>query len=197
MTKKKIFILFGHPDNTETLSGSFADAYMRGAKVAGHEVRRTNLGDLSFDPVLHKGYKEIQTLEPDLLKVQEDIKWADHFVVFYPSWWSTMPASLKGLFDRIWMPHFAFHFKKEGIGAGYIWYRLLKGRTARVFVTSDSHPLMARFIFGDTTNEIRKCILWFAGFRVRIKKVGPLKFISPQGATHWQHRFEHWGERAY
>lgn len=196
MKRKKIFILLGHPDK-DTLSGSFADAYEKGAREAGHEVRRVNLGELEFDPVLHKGYKVIQTLEPDLVSVQENIRWAEHFVVFYPSWWSTMPALLKGLFDRIWLPHFAFDFKGKGIGAGYLWSRLLKGRTARVFVASDSHPLMARFIFGDTTNEIKKCILWFAGFRVRVKKVGPLKFISPERASHWRHRFEHWGARAY
>lgn len=196
MKKKKIFILLGHPDK-DTLSGSFVDAYEKGARGAGHEVRRINIGELSFDPVLHKGYKVIQTLELDLISVQENIRWADHFVVLYPSWWSTMPAILKGMFDRIWLPHFAFDFKKTGIGAGYFWSRLFKGKTARVFVTSDSHPLMARFIFGDTTNEIRKCILWFAGFRVGVKKVGPLKFISPECASRWHHRFERWGSRTY
>lgn len=196
MRSKKIFILHGHPD-AATLSGSFVDAYEKGAREAGHEVRRTNLGDLKFDPILHKGYKEIQTLEPDLLKVQEDIRWCEHFVILYPSWWSTMPALLKGLFDRIWMPHFAFHFKNGGFGEGYIWYKLLKGRSARVFVTSDSHPLLARFIFGDTTNEIKKCVLWFAGFSTRVKKIGPLKFISEVRAAEWKHRFEHWGRRAY
>ncbi len=193
---KKIFILLGHPDK-ETLSGSFALAYEKGAREAGHEVRRTNLGDLKFDLILHKGYKVIQECEPDLLKAQEDIRWSDHFVIFYPSWWSTMPAILKGFFDRIWMPHFAFEFKKEGLGAGYFWTKLLKGRTARVFVTSDAHPLLARFIFGDTTNEIKKCLLWFAGFRVRVKKVGPLKFASAKRIACWQRRFERWGRRSY
>lgn len=196
MRKKKIFVLLGHPDS-DTLSGTFADAYEHGAKEAGHQVRRMNLGDLRFDPILHKGYKEIQTLEPDLIMVQESIRWAEHFVIFYPSWWSTMPAILKGLFDRIWLPSFAYRFKKDGIGAGYVWYRLMKDKTARVFVMSDSHPFLARFIFGDTTNEIRKCILWFAGFRARVKKVGPLKFISPERASHWKHRFENWGARGY
>lgn len=196
MRKKKVFILLGHPD-AETLSGSFAAAYEKGAREGAYEVRRLNIGDIRFDPILHKGYKVIQELEPDLRTVQEYITWCDHFVVFYPSWWSTMPALLKGLFDRIWMPSFAFRFKKEGIGAGYFWERLMKGKTARVFVMSDSHPFLARFIFGDTTNEIRKCILWFAGFRVRVKKIGPLKFISPDRAAYWQHRFEHWGARAY
>lgn len=196
MKAKKIYILLGHPDS-ETLSSSFADAYEKGAREAGHEVRRQNLGELKFDPILHKGYKEIQALEPDLIKAQEDIKWADHFVIFYPSWWSTMPALLKGFFDRIWMPHFAYHFKHEGFGKGYLWVKEMRGKTARVFVMSDSHPLIARFMFGDTTNEIKKCILWFAGFSVSVKKIGPLKFISEARASEWQHRFEHWGRKSY
>ncbi len=192
MKSKKIFILLGHPDK-ETSCGAFADAYEKGAREAGHEVRRTNLGDLHFDPILHKGYKTIQPLEPDLVSVQENIKWCDHFVILYPAWWSTMPALLKGMFDRIWLPHFAFHFKHNGLG----WERLLKGRTARIFVTSDSHPILARFIFGDTTNEIRRGILWFAGISARVKKIGPMKNISPARRERWVQKCLRWGQRGF
>ena len=176
----KIFVLVGHPD-TQSLSADLATSYMHGAEKAGHTVRRTNLGELSFDPILHKAYKEIQPLEPDLVRLQEDIKWADHFVIFYPAWWSTMPALLKGMFDRIWLPGFAYQFYKTGLFKGLLWQRLMKGKTARIFVLSDSPPILARLIFGDTTNEIRKGILWFSGFRTRIKKIGPLKFITERG----------------
>ncbi len=196
MKSKKIYILLGHPD-ADTLSGSFASAYEKGAREAGYEVRRQNLGELKFDPILHKGYKEIQALETDLVKAQEDIKWADHFVIFYPSWWSTMPALLKGFFDRIWMPNFAYRFKHDGIGAGYFWMKLFAGKTARVFVMSDSHPILARFMFGDTTNEIKKCVLWFAGFDVNVKKIGSLKFISEKRVQRWQKQFEKWGRGGY
>jgi NAD(P)H dehydrogenase (quinone) len=186
--KKKIFILLGHPDK-DTTSGYFADQYERGAREKGHEVRRSNLGELKFDPILHQGYKVIQALEPDLIKAQEDIRWCDHFVILYPSWWSTMPALLKGFFDRMWLPAFAFRFHPNG----YFWSRLLKGRTATVFVTSDSPPLAARIIFGDTTNEIRRGILWFAGFRVFVKKIGPMKHLSAEKREKWGHKFFRWG----
>lgn len=196
MRKKKIFVLVGHPDS-DSLSAEFAASYIRGAGKAGHEVRRVNLGNLSFDPILHRGYKGVQPLEPDLLKVQEDIRWCDHFVIFYPAWFSTMPALLKGLFDRIWLPGFAFQFRKEGLFKDLLWRSLLRGRSARVFVLSDSPPILARLIFGDTTNEIRKGILWFAGIRARVKKIGPVKFIAERGVERWKQRFHRWGAKGW
>ena len=189
---KKILVLLGHPDS-DSMCREFADSYAVGATRAGHEVRRTNLGDMAFDPILHKGYKVIQELEPDLKKLQEDIRWCEHLVIIYPSWWSTMPALLKGLFDRFWLPGFAFKFNPSGL----TFQRLLKGRTARVFVTSDSHPLLARILFGDSTNEIKRGILMFAGFSVDIKKVGPVKKISPERRARWVKRFAAWGAKVY
>lgn len=173
--KKKILILIGHPNSDPTLPDWFMDFYRDGAREGGHEIKTIRLGELSFDPVLHKGYRTVQELEPDLKRVQEEIRWCDHIVIAYPAWWSTMPAILKGMFDRIWLPRFAFHFHKNG----YMWDRLLAGRSAHVFVVSDSNPFFARFIFGDTTNEIKKAILWFAGFSpIRITKIGPVKFFE-------------------
>jgi putative NADPH-quinone reductase len=189
---KKIFVLAGHPD-IDSMCCRLADSYAQGAKDAGNEVRVTHLGAMQFDPILHRGYRVIQELEPDLKKFQEDVRWADHFVIIYPSWWSTMPALLKGLFDRAWLPGFAYKFLPSGIG----WKRLLKGRTATVFITSDSSPLLARFLFGDNVNEIRDGILWFAGFQPKIRKVGPVKKISEERKAKYYKKFVTYGTRVY
>lgn len=171
---KKIFILLGHPDK-DSLNGTLAAEYERGAIEAGHEVRRQNIGDMQFDPILHHGYKVIQAYEPDLVAFQENVKWADHFVIFYPSWWSTMPAILKGLIDRVWMPGFAYKFTN----GGYMWKKLLKGKSASMIITSDTAPIIQRLIFGDTTNELRKGILWFSGFGpIYVHKFGYLKHFG-------------------
>lgn len=180
---KKIFILLGHPDR-DTLSGEIATAYEEEAKAAGHEVRRMNIGDLQFDPILHKGYREIQTLEPDLLQVQENMRWCEHFVFIYPVWWSATPALVKGMFDRMWLPGFAFRFNKNGLG----WQKLLKGRTARVIALSKMHPWQIRLLFGDHTNEISHATFGFSGLKVRMTEIGNSEKLSDAAKAGWMKR---------
>src|SRR3989344_3040626 len=103
MGRKKIFILLGHPDKSG-LCGEFADEYEKAARGAGHTVERMNIGEMQFDPILHKGYRERQELEPDLERFQKLVTESDHFVILYPVWRVGMPAILKGLFDRAWLP---------------------------------------------------------------------------------------------
>ncbi len=191
MKVKNILVLLGHSDK-ETKCGAFASAYEEGARAAGHEVRRVNIGELKFDPILHKGYKVIQELEPDLLKLQDDFRWAGHICLVYPNWWGTMPAILKGLFDRFYLPSFAFRFWKNDLG----WDKLLKGRTGRVLITMDVNPWIARIFFGDNSNEIRSNILGFAGIKTHVTKIGPLKNISPEKIEHWKKKIFAMGKRA-
>jgi putative NADPH-quinone reductase len=177
----KVFILMGNPDSDGTFGSQLADHYESEALSAGHEVRRSNIGDLAFDPILHKGYKEIQQLEPDLLKVQEDMKWADHFVLIYPLWWAGMPALLKGMWDRMFIPGFAFHFHKDEMG----WDKLLAGKTARVFITSKNWPIVERVLFGDFKNEVGKALLGFAGYKVRITEIGRAENMDERKKLSW------------
>lgn len=177
----KVYILMGNPDADGTLTAEVADTYEQAAKDTGHEVRRTNLGALSFDPILHKGYKVIQELEPDLKQVQADMLWADHFVLVYPLWWAGMPALLKGMWDRMFIPGFAFKFRKDGMG----WQRLLKGKTARVVILSNNWPIVERILFGDFTNEIGRAILGFAGYKVKVTKIGHTEHISEEREKSW------------
>lgn len=178
---KKIFILMGNPD-TDSRTGKVADAYELGALEAGHEVRRQNIGDMRFDPILHKGYKVIQELEPDLKTFQEDIRWADHLVFLYPNWWSTMPALLKGLIDRAWLPGFAFHFHKKDS----FWDALLKGKSARIIILANTPPFANWFLFGEFTNELSRATLAFAGISpVSVTVFAPSEKASEKKWVKW------------
>ncbi len=184
--QKKIFILIGHPDREPTLTSACAAAYERGALAYGHEVRVQHLAHLTFDPVLHRGYKVIQPLEPDLKTFQDNVRWADHLVILYPNWWGTMPALLKGLVDRAWLPGFAFRFRKNGMG----WQGLLKGKTARLVILANTHPYLAGLLFGDFTNELRRATLGFSGIRATAMVLAPSEKASEKLRARWLKKIE-------
>jgi len=178
MSVRKIFILLGHPDKAG-ICGAIADTYETAARSAGHEVTRMNVGEMRFDPILHEGYRAIQALEPDLLTFQEQIKKADHFVVIYPVWWSGMPALLKGLFDRSWLPGSAFRYIKTKSGEQTIWWhRLYYGKSARIIVTSGSPKFFVRLWPGSVVSDMRWGILWFAGFSTSVTWFGSAEHMS-------------------
>ena len=177
---KKIFILLGHSD-PETLSGAFADTYEHEARAAGHDVRRMNLSDMKFDPVLHKGYKVIQELEPDLKTFLDNVKWCDHFVLIYPTWWSSMPALLKGVFDRAWLPHICFNFAHHGL----TWKKLLKGRTGRIITSSNTNPWLLRFMYGSPTVVPELALMRFAGIKAHSIDFGPSERVGERTKARW------------
>jgi putative NADPH-quinone reductase len=174
----------GHPERG-SFCGALAQAYADGARDAGHEVRFLALGDLEFDPIRRTGYGEAPALEPDLVRAQEDIAWADHLVWAYPNWWGTMPALMKGFIDRVVLPGFAFKYREGKL----LWDKLLKGRSARLLVTMDTPPLWYRWIIGRPGhNQMRKSVLGFCGVRpVRVSQFGVVKRSSPGKRAKWLH----------
>ena len=182
--KKKIYILLGNPI-TNSLTGHMADIYEMSALKAGHEVRRQNIGEMKFDPILHNGYHTIQELEADLKTFQANVRWADHIVILYPNWWATMPALLKGLIDRAWLPGFAFHFHPKGTHIPG-WTPLLKGKTARTIIFANMHPVLTWLLFGNFTNELARATLGFSGIRpVNIKVFTPSETASKEKIAKW------------
>ena len=136
----RIYLLLAHPDKA-SFNGALADVYEAEARRAGHEVRRQNLGDMVFDPILWHGYKTIQALEPDLVAAQQNIAWCEHWVIIYPIWWGSVPSLLKGFFDRALYSGFAYQYHDNDP----MWDGLLSGRSAQVITTSDA-PRIWTFI---------------------------------------------------
>ena len=98
-------------------------AYESGARAGGHACRTLPLYELTFDPILRRGYHEPMKLEADLVAAQATILWAQHLVFVYPTWWGSLPALMKGFTDRIFLPGFAFKCRKNSVK----WHRLLAG----------------------------------------------------------------------
>lgn len=180
--KKKILVILCHPDSS-SFCGSLAQAFVDGVKQSSAEIRQIKLGELSFDPVLWNGYNQIQELEPDLIKAQELVLWSDHLVFVYPNWWGSMPALMKGFFDRVFLPGFAF---KYGEGTS-LPAKLLKGRTAQLLVTMDTPNWYNRWVFRRPGyNQMKRTILEFCGVKVeKITEFAPIRGSTQKQREKW------------
>ena len=180
--RKKVLVVLGHPDS-ESFCAALARSYAEGAMASGAEVTSIDISGLKFDPVLHKGYRVIQELEPDLVMVQEKIKGADHIVFVYPTWWGAMPALLKGLLERMMLPGFAYRFHDSGMG----WDKHLRGKSARIIVTMNSPVLAYKLFFGSVGDKLLKtAILSFCGISpVRFTHIGSVEKISKGRLAEW------------
>jgi NAD(P)H dehydrogenase (quinone) len=176
----RILVILGHP-KTESFCGAIAQTYAESARLAGAQVRQLALGQLNFDPCLH--LRPDQSLEPDLLAAQQDVLWANQLVFVYPNWWGTMPALMKGFFDRAFTAGFAFKYHSQKAG----WEQLLKGRSAHLIVTMDTPPWYYRWVYNmPGHNQMKRTILGFCGVApIRITEFGILRTSTREQRDRW------------
>ena len=188
---KKILIINGHPDK-ESLCFDLALSYKKGADLAGADCTLVNLIDLEFNPILTYGYRKISELEPDLVKMQQEILATDHLVLVYPNWWSTVPALLKGFIDRVFVPGFAFKYRKNSP----FWDKLLKGKTARLIVTMDTPKWYYWLINRNAGHNAMKIgVLEFCGIKpVKITAFAPIKSSDETKRKKWLNDVEALGQ---
>jgi len=193
MTSKRIVVILGHPD-ASSFCGAIAHRYATSAEKAGHDVQMFRLGEMEFDPILRHGYRAQQPLEPALQEIQDAISAAQHLVFVYPIWWGAMPALLKGMFDRIFLPGYAFSYRKNSVA----WDRLLVGRSAHAIVTMDTPPVFFRWVYRmPGHHQIRKTILEFCGIKpVKITSLGPIRSASEKRLAQWLEKVEEFAAKA-
>jgi putative NADPH-quinone reductase len=158
---KKIVIINGHPDN-ESFNHALQKAYKTGALRTGNEVEEITLSDMEFSTNLRYGYRKRTDWEPDLLDAWDKIVQADHLVLIFPIWWGSMPALMKGFFERVFLPGFAFEYQEKSPFPK----KLLKGKTSEIIVTMDTPVWYYKWILGNTGVKLLKnSILGFCGVK--------------------------------
>jgi NAD(P)H dehydrogenase (quinone) len=179
---KRILVILGHPASN-SFCGALAERYAQSAVRAGHEVRQLFLGTMDFDPVLREGYQLVQPLEADLRRAQADIVWAEHLTLVYPIWWGGIPALLKGFFDRVFLPGFAFKYREGKAFPD----KLLHGRSAHLLVTMDTPPWYYRWVYRmPGLHQVRKTTLAFCGIEPqRTLTFGPILGSSAGQRETW------------
>lgn len=178
---KRVLVLDGNPKKS-SFSGALAEAYVRSAEK-NNEVQLLKISDIEFNSDLSCGYDEKLPLEDSLKSFQASIEWCEHLVIVTPIWWGTLPAKLKGLIDRTFLPGFAFQYEK----GKSIPNKLLKGRTARVIMTMDTPPWYYFLIQNSPAiKQLKAPTLEFVGFSpVKSKMIGPIISSSKDTRAKW------------
>ncbi|MDQ1909957.1 NAD(P)H-dependent oxidoreductase [Paenibacillus sp. GD4] len=190
--KSNILIIMGHPDS-QSYCAALSAAYKAGAAGSQADVREIDLSLIRFDPNLKYGYRQRTELEEDLKEAQQLIRWADHLVFIYPTWWGSMPAVLKGFIDRVFLPGFAFKYREHSP----LWDKLLSGKSAHLIVTMDTPPWYNRWIYRHAGHQVMKRnILHFCGIKpVRITEIGPVRPSSEELRTKWLDKVRRLGSK--
>ncbi len=187
---KNILIINGHPDK-QSFNHALSQAYLTGAHHTSASIDQINIGDLDFNPNLAFGYREKTALEPDLQEAIEKIKRSNHLVWTFPMWWYGYPAIMKGFVDRTFLPGLFFKYKKGSLFPD----QLLKGKTARMIITSDTPRWYDRwFMKSPAINQFKKGTLEFCGIKpVKISYIGPVKKFNADHRQKWLHKIEQLG----
>lgn len=138
----RILLIDGHPDpDPARFVHALAGAYANGATSGGHEVRRLDLATMDI-PFLRTQADWAKALPSGATAAaQDDIRWAQHLVIFYPLWLGDMPALLKAFLEQVLRPGFA-------LAQGTMPKPLLSGRSARLIVTMGMPAFFYRFYYG-------------------------------------------------
>ena len=190
---KKILIINGHP-NTESFNNGLFEAYKKGVRTTGAEIKEIVIKDLQFNPNLQFGYQKRIELEPDLLDAWEKIKWADHLVWVHPVWWGGLPAITKGFIDRLFLPGFVFQNRENSVW----WDKLLTGKTGHIITTMDQPGWYYWLVFGQgSINQLKKSTLEFCGVKpVKVTRIGPIKNSTLSWREKWLEKVENMGKSA-
>lgn len=129
-----VTIIFTHPWH-----GSFNKAILDTitAKL-DKENRAYQVIDLpkdNFNPTLSESelavYSRGEALDPLVSKYQGMLSASDEVVFIFPIWWGTMPAILKGFFDKVLLVNFSHNYNNG-------WTPLLKISKTSIITTSES-----------------------------------------------------------
>lgn len=187
----KILIITGHPDQ-ESFNYALTEAYYKGAIATGATITRINIGELDFDPNLRYGYRQRCELEPDLQDALDKIQEADHIVWFFPMWWYGYPAIMKGFIDRTFLPGLTY----QPVPGKPFPKKLLKGKTSRIVITSDTPRWYDRLFMGQPTiNQFKKGTLQFCGINpVKVTYISVIKGSTDEFRQKWLNKITRLGK---
>ncbi|WP_188206990.1 NAD(P)H-dependent oxidoreductase [Alkalibacillus aidingensis] len=142
-------IIYAHPE-PKSFNGALKDLAVSELQMLGHQVQVSDLYAMNFKAVADQDdfhQRQVQDFfkygleqnhasqtsgfAQDIKDEQDKLLWADFVIFQFPLWWYSVPAILKGWFDRVFAAGFV-----HGSEIGRYEHGGLKGRKAMLSVTT-------------------------------------------------------------
>ncbi|WKA60282.1 NAD(P)H-dependent oxidoreductase [Planococcus shenhongbingii] len=143
-----VLIVYAHPE-PQSFNGALKDLAVSELTKLGHQIKVSDLYAMNFKAVADGGdfqqrqderflkyaveqkhAVKTESFSRDIEEEQEKLVWADFVIFQFPIWWYSMPAILKGWFDRVYASGFIYTRENRYDSGG------LKGRKAMLSVTT-------------------------------------------------------------
>lgn len=197
----KVLIVHAH-NEPQSFSAAMKDLAVKELGTQGHSVQVSDLYAMNWNPVAsaadfgdranpdyliyaleqRHNHKQ-QTLAPDIQSELDKLLWADMVIFNFPIYWFSMPAILKGWFDRV--------FVSGAVYGGMRFYDQggLVGKKAMLSITigGKPHMLIEGGVHGPLEEMLRPILrgtLAYSGFNVLPPFVGyHVPYIAPEERT--------------
>jgi NAD(P)H dehydrogenase (quinone) len=163
-------VVVTHPCD-DSFTHAVAERAVAGLRAGGHTVEVVDLYALGFDVAMSPAERAADHGETPLVHdhTREHarlVQWADCLVFVYPTWWSGLPAMLKGWLERVMVPGVAFVFDERSgkVRPGLRTVRRLVG------ISSYGSPRWTvRLINDNGRRTIARALRMACGLRTRTK----------------------------
>lgn len=179
----KVLIVYAHHE-PQSFNAAMLQRSVEVLTRLGHEVKVSDLYAMKFNPVAgpedfqerrfpdalqydreQKYSSEHHTFTPDIQAEIDKLEWCDFLLLQFPLWWWSVPAILKGWFDRVLVNGHAYGKGRRMDTGG------LKGRRAMMTISTGCYPDMVdkRGLLGDlqvSLWHLNSGTLAYTGFKV-------------------------------
>lgn len=164
-------VVYCHP-NPESLSAALRDACVRGLQHSGHQVNVIDLAADHFHPVMSRdewgNYHNATTFYPaDVQTYIELVQQAEILIFVYPTWWSGVPAQLKGWIERVMVVGVAFNLDEGAFGKGL----LTNVKHLRVVTTFGSPRWYVKLVNDNGRRLIARALRLSTSFRTKYRQL--------------------------
>ncbi|MFI5218176.1 MAG: NAD(P)H-dependent oxidoreductase [Bacteroidia bacterium] len=166
-------IIYAHPDE-KSFNHAILQTVVSVYQNHKEEFHVIDLYRENFNPVL--GLEELKGKTSDKVKQYQSIIQKSSDIIFiFPVWWFRSPAIMEGFFDKVFIPGFAYRFKKI-IGKYGLPVPLLRAKRVRALITHGAPALPVKTIY---VNAIKyRLLLGFLSFCFNIFKCRIYQFWS-------------------